>query len=141
MKKTFSIIVFCLSLFSCTDEPNSKEYKVTVFNNSSETLIIETYKNNVLLSNSILNTGEKGVNCTYNFESFIGYQLNTCQIDSIVFKFAGNKGYLSSINNPTIYDFPDDNNPFGKSSKFIINNNVYEFTINQEDFINAFDLP
>lgn len=141
MKAILTILIICLSLFSCTDEPDSRKYRVSILNNTSESLNIETYNNGTLISTLILNNGDKGIECTYNFESFIGYQLNTCQIDSIVFKFSGNKGYISSIDNPSIYDFPNDSNPFGNSPKFIINNGVYEFTINQEDFTNAFDLP
>ena len=86
MKAILTILIICFSLFSCTDEPDSKKYRVSILNNTTESLNIETYNNGTLISTLILNDGDKGIQCTYNFESFIGYQLNTCQIDSIVFK-------------------------------------------------------
>ena len=86
MKSILTILIICFSLFSCTDEPDSKKYRVSILNNTTESLNIETYNNGTLISTLILNDGDKGIQCTYNFESFIGYQLNTCQIDSIVFK-------------------------------------------------------
>jgi hypothetical protein len=143
MKAILSIItVFVyLLLVSCTDrgERDYVNFNVSIKNNSSESLVIKGYApNNDLIINTNVESNSVGAECNYSFEYFSGYN---CGIDSIVIKFSNGKGYISSLHNPSIYDFPNDNNPFGNSPKFIIDNGVYEFTINQEDFINAFDLP
>ncbi|MDN6317942.1 MAG: hypothetical protein L0J59_10780 [Lactococcus lactis] len=139
MKKI--LILIGILLFSCTDEPDINNYNLEIQNNSNENLNIEAYFEGNLISNINLSANNSGLECTYSDESFIGYKLTQCQIDSIIFKFENNKGYISAINNPSALDFPNDTNPFGFSSKFVLNNNVYQFIINQDDFDNANDLP
>ena len=128
-------------ILSCTDEPTLNNYNVAIKNSSLQTINILAYSSDNLISNIILNDNETGLNCSYTDESFKGYKLIECEIDSIVFRFDNGKGYISDINNPSPFDFLNNNNLFGNSIKFIETNNTYEFLITQEDYENAYDLP
>lgn len=135
-------LVVTLLTLSCTDEPTLNTYNVSIKNNSSQTVNVFTYLNNNLISNVSLGTSKSGLNCTYTDENFRGYKFTECQIDSIVFRFDNNQeGYISDINNPSTFDFPNSNNPFGYSTKFVGTDTTYEFIITQEDFENAYELP
>lgn len=143
MKAILTIITTCtLLLFaSCTDrgERDEVNFNVRINNTSSESLVIEGYApNNNLIINSNVASNSFGAECSYRAETFSGY---ICGVDSIIIKFSNGKGYISNLHYPSIYDFPNDNSLFGNGPKFIFNNGVYEFTINQEDFTNAYDLP
>jgi hypothetical protein len=138
--KLIYLVIILLTL-SCTDEPTLNNYSVSIKNNSSQAINIFTYSNNDLISNIRLDTSESGLNCTYTDEFFQGYKYTVCQIDSIVFRFDNQKGYISDINSPSSFDFPNSENPFGSSSKFVETNDTYEFIISQEDYDNALELP
>ena len=135
------LLIFFFFAYGCTDEPDLYNYEVSVLNNSTENLTIETYLEGVIDSNVNIENGVSGLKCSYSDDKFRGFKFTECLMDSIVFRFDNGKGYISSINYPSIYNFPNDENPFGVSSKYSKTKNVYEFVITQEDFENAYDLP
>jgi len=88
----------------------------------------------------VLQPNTEGLNCSYSNEFFIGYSRVDCSIDKIEFRFLNDTGYISTINEVSNLDFPNESNPFGGSVKFQQTNNDYTFIITQEDFDNAFEL-
>ncbi|WP_196888830.1 hypothetical protein [Aureivirga sp. CE67] len=140
MKKILLLFIGFLFI-QCTDDPETYFYNVSILNNSNKNLNIKSYHKGNLISNIDLNTSQSGLECSYSAESFIGYKLTQCQIDSIIFKFENGKGYISSINYLSDLNFSNDTNPFGFSSKFVLDNNIYQFIITSEDFENAYNLP
>lgn len=130
-----------LLFFGCTEEPKNKFFKVIITNETNQELRIEAFYQNQLKEIVVLSAFENGLPCSYRFEDFLGYKLTECEIDSIVFRFSNGKGYISSINNATNYEFPNEDSPFGNSSKFRKILDVYQFEITQSDYGNAFVLP
>jgi hypothetical protein len=112
-----------------------------IANLTDQELHIQTFYQNQLKQSLMLTPFENGLPCSYRFEDFLGYKLTECEIDSIVFRFSNGKGYISSINNATNYEFPNEDSPFGNSSKFRKILDVYQFEITQSDYENAFVLP
>jgi hypothetical protein len=142
MKRLIFLFFITSIILSCTTEPKESEFSLFIKNNSEQSINVKSYLNGTFISESDLFSGNRSFNCIYNSEFFLGYKLTSCSIDSLVLKFSNNKGYISSINYISTYDFPDDMSPFGASSKFIdLGNNVYEFEITQEDYENSFELP
>lgn len=136
------ILILLILFFSCTTEPTESEYSVKIKNTSEQIIVVKSFFNGNLLNETNLISGEKGLSCIYSSEFFLGYKLSSCKIDSLVFKFSNNKGYISSINYISEHDFPNNYRPFLSNPKFIeVNNNTFEFIINQEDYENAHELP
>jgi hypothetical protein len=137
-----NLIILFLMLSGCTNEPDINKYEVFIRNNSMKTVYITTFFNHETIQSIKLEDGEIGIPCLYNNESFTGYQLTTCLIDSIVFRFnMTNKGYISSINNPSSFDFMNSENIFGPSAKFLLIDGRLEYVLTEADFNNAMDLP
>ncbi len=118
MKKNILLITIILVfLNSCTDEPELNTYTVSILNRSNENITLKAYKETELLEELILPTNESGLKCKYSKETFLGYSLTDCAIDSLVFEFDNGKGYISSINYVSNFNFSDNENIFGNSSK------------------------
>lgn len=142
MKRLFLILVLGLFLIGCTDEPGGITAIVEVKNETSSVVQIKSFKEGVLVDEISLNQNEKGLKCNYKDETFYGYALRWCEIDSIVFRFVNNnKGYISSVNHISEYDFPNDNTPFGNSEKYDKADNYYTYILDNYDYENAFQLP
>ena len=77
--------------------------------------------------------------CEGNYSSFLG--LGLCVIDSISVIFPNEKGYECTLGNPPPNDhcFEGRNPIFGEGFEHL-GSNRYQFTITQEDFLNAKDL-
>lgn len=128
---------------NCTDrhEEELKNFTVSISNISNETILIKGYdKNNLLSFEYLINSMNKDGEINYSSVNFSGY-IN--KADSISIKFQNNKGYICDLrqsNNNLCFTYK--NLLVGNTSYFNeINNNHFEFEINQTDFENALDLP
>lgn len=129
-----------LAIIGCTDEPNTSTRNVSVENQTVEIITITTFLDEEPIETIVLQPNTKGLNCSYSSEFFIGYSRVDCSIDKIEFRFLNDTGYISTINEVSNLDFPNESSPFGDSVKFHQTNNDYTFIITQEDFDNAFEL-
>lgn len=143
MKTYIYFIIVFIIFVSCTDrgERDEVNFNVNINNTSSESLIIEGYapNNDLVINNIIITSNSVGAGCNYTAEVFSGY---ICGADSLVFKFSNGKGYICDLRQSgNNLCFPN-KTPFGDEQSFVnLGNRNYQFTINQEDFTNAFDLP
>ena len=144
MKKSiFTLILLILMNMSCTDtnEPVRHEINVKIRNLSSSDLLMECYTNNnlVIVENVVSENSTESV-CFYRDIDFAGL---VC-FDSIVLKFTNNKGY---VNVKSYYsdglNFSNNRYLFGtlESGYTNLGNHTYQFTITEEDYLNAHDLP
>ena len=131
-------------LVSCTTEEELSEFSLTTLNSSNESLTIEIYDIGGLFQSVALEPNSMS-ECNYSSRIFRGFsQCNNSErgIDSVIIRFQNGKGYCckSSLDNV-----------FCLAAKELFVNNPetfeqlgereYRFTITQEDFDNAFDLP
>lgn len=143
--------IFCCSLLSivfiisCTQKDKYKDYNLFIRNNSSQDLRVISYKDNIEIDNILIGIGERGLECNLVDVRRISYSL--CDnLDSIKFVFPNDKGYSCSISDESLC-FGDGSPesgmaPWYLNDKFInISGDTYEFTITQEDYNNALDLP
>lgn len=102
---------------------------------------IRCFSQGELQDQKSLSQGETKNICTYTSESFIG--LAGCQKDSVVVEFNNSKGYIDIRlgNNLNEYRFLGNKSIFIQGNGFQNVSNDYVFSINQEDFENAFELP
>ncbi|SFU71002.1 hypothetical protein SAMN05216480_11535 [Pustulibacterium marinum] len=127
-------------LSSCSQKGKYEYYRLFIKNNSSEVLEVITYENSTDINTTSLQAGEKGQECLYEDIGFAGYGI--CGIDSIQFVFPNGKGYITSIGGDESLGFGNENWPWTTSEKFInTEGHTYEFTITQEDYENAHELP
>ena len=134
---TYIFVTFLI--FSCTDEPDQREYKIVLTNNTATTVSLEIFDSrDILVSEYKISANENRESCSYFSESFLGF---ACLSDSIIFKFLDNKEYACALReNGSQFCFSN-KNPFNSTDFNELDNNTYEFVITQEDFENAFDLP
>jgi len=135
-------ILFSLFLFfSCSQEDKYNDYRLFIRNNTNQVLQIETFKDNISINMATLQSNGAGLECNLFDVRLISYDL--CDnIDSIKFVFPNGKGYLCSIGDDESLCFGNEITPWSLNEKFInTSSNIYEFTINQEDYENANDLP
>jgi hypothetical protein len=134
-------ILILLSYISCTNEPKLNTFTVSISNSSIETVNIETFFHGSFV-NRISLVSESSVDlCTYQDENFRGLFFSKCNIDSLIIRFTGNKGFISTKVGNGDFNFSDGRNPLLPNGGFEISANQYTFTIKQEDYQNAFDLP
>jgi len=134
--------IFVFSLFvSCTQKDKYNDYTLFISNNTNQVLEVETFINNVAVNFVSIQSGEKGLECNLFDVRSISYDL--CDnLDSIKFTFPNGKGYLCNIGGGESLCFGNEITPWSLNEKFInTTGNIYEFTINQEDYDNAYDLP
>lgn len=137
------IFLLCILICSCTDtnERPLKNFKTQIKNGSTASLTVKGYNSiNQETINELLEPNEIGVDCEGLLEVFIGM---TCEADSIVFRFSNDKGYICSLRQSN-HDFCFGyKHPFVGNETFytFLGDNTYEFTITQQDFENAFELP
>lgn len=146
--KTLITILTVLTFISCTDR-NERPFQTRASrfkNTANQDLEIKGYNSqNVLVFEDLLANNQISEECIAHSELFLGI---ACKIDSIVFKFSNNKGYICAarITNTTPeLCFPNNKSPLGHdpfNPSFInLGNNIYEFEVTQDDFDNAFVLP
>lgn len=140
------LIKICNILFllitSCTQKDKFENYKLYVRNNTSQEINIITFKNNNETNNITISTNERGLACFYEENVFSGYNYSICNIDSLKIVFPNNKGYLCDASITNSFCFGNDITPWSYNEKFInTTGDTYEFTITEEDFENALDLP
>lgn len=144
MKHLFFYIAALMVLFSCTDRGEGddlKVFNVNIFNSSNTNFIIRGYNTQDDLEFEYnINTLEDAGNVTYLSNFFDGYRNDA---DSIVVVFPNSKGYICDLRQSgNSLCFPNKNLLIGLPSFFNdLGNNNYQFTITQDDFDNAFDLP
>jgi hypothetical protein len=132
----FSLFLF----FSCSQEDKFENYKLFIRNNTNQVIELVTFENGTEIDSVLIEIGERGLECSFEEISFAGY--GRCSIDSIKFIFPNGKGYLCSIGDDESLCFGNENAPWYFNDKFVdTSSNIYEFTINQEDYENANDLP
>jgi hypothetical protein len=148
-------IFFLLSIFfggcavllstSCV-EPEGFTFDAIVENNSSENIKVIVYRSTItgfspIDSVNIISNTEASV-CSY-YESF--YAGFGCEIGAFKYVFDNGKGYFcergANRNNVSEICFFNDKNPFSSSQRLPNNGNGVLFTITQEDFENARELP
>lgn len=140
MKKFIYIFILALSFYSCTDTNERLDNFSTVFRNASlQTLTIKGFDNqNNLVFENIVNSLENGQQCDYDAEVFLGF---SCQADSLIFKFENGKGFICVFlieNNDFCFL---NKNPYDSNDYESLGNNNFQFSITQQDFENAFELP
>ncbi len=132
-----------LILISCTDK-NERElmnFDVQFRNSSSNALNIKGFDsdNNMIFQDEVLNS-ESSTQCQSVTEVFNGFG---CSLDSLVFSFDNDKGYICSKRASDTSNLCfSSKTPFGDDPSFVsLGNSTFEFVITQEDFDNALDLP
>jgi hypothetical protein len=142
MKKLLIISSIILASASCSGpEPDLIEYKVSIFNQTTQSLIIEGYTVfNELKFEIEIPSGERGGMINYPADTFLGYRNKS---DSIVTKFSNGKGYICADRELANSRCFNGRSPLSTSEIdfIILGNNSFEFVITQEDFDNAFELP
>lgn len=135
------ILLLYFILFSCTQEDKYKDYTLFIRNSSNQELNVKAFKNNIEVNSIFISSNERDLECTLIEVRRISYSL--CDnLDSIEFIFPNGKGYLCSIGDDESLCFGNEITPWSLNEKFInTSNNIYEFTITQEDYENANDLP
>ncbi len=135
--------ILSASLFSCIDGEDGKYKKsnLLIKNESLHDIFITTYSNEQLNDSIVLGNNQSALNCNYMGTGALGYQY--CEIDSIKFTFNNNKGYICVFGRgDNSFCFPSGETPFESNPKFVKKGNrVFEFTITQEDYENAQELP
>ena len=138
MKKIFLILIIT-SFTACIPSENEEilyQYNVIIKNISNQNLNLIGYnENNEEMFQNLLVPFASYEDCNYRSSKFIGL---VC-VDKLVFEFENSKGYICKRKIDTSLCFPD-KNPFKGSYFNKINNNTYEFIVNQEDFVNALDI-
>ncbi len=134
------LLILTISFCSCTDTNEQLGNYSTVFRNASlQTLTIKGFDNqNNLVFENIVNSLENGQQCNYDAEVFLGF---SCQADSLIFKFDNDKGFICVFlleNNNFCFL---NKNPYDSTDYESLGNNNFQFTITQQDFENAFELP
>ncbi len=132
--------MLALSVYSCTDTNERLDNYTTVFRNASmQTLTVTGFDNqNNLVFENIINSSDVGQQCNYDAEVFFGF---SCQADSLIFKFENSKGYICVFlrdNNDFCFL---NKNPYDSTAYESLGNNKYQFTITQQDFEDAYELP
>jgi hypothetical protein len=132
-----------LSSTSCVEEELFR-YEAIVQNNSSQNVKIYTYP---LVefppSDSVIITPNSEISiCDYYLGFYAGF---ACEIEAFKYVFDNGKGYFcergANTNNVSEICFFNDKNPFSSSQRLPNNGNGVLFTITQEDFENARELP
>ena len=143
MKKLFIILLGICLLEACiteTEEPQS--FSVSYRNEASAVCTIRGFNGrNTPFFEYTLHQYEESSQCEYISEAFIG---DYC-LDSITIIFPNCKGYACDVRNNGVmreFCFSDGRNPLvGIPEDFSrLENNHYQFTITQENFLNAKDL-
>ncbi|KAB7529207.1 hypothetical protein F8C76_15355 [Flagellimonas olearia] len=134
-------LMLIVMLNACTDEPDLIQFSVSIKNSTDKTFEIRCFSQGKLQVQKSLSQGEAKNICTYTSEFFIG--LAGCQKDSVVVEFNNSKGYIDIRlgNNLNEYRFLDNKSIFIQGNGFQNVGNEYEFSITQQDFENAFELP
>lgn len=136
------LVVSFITYNSCTtDEEQLFNFKAIIKNESNEDITIEAYSLDNLVFENELDQNQTSDSCEYISSSFFGY---ICPLDSMVFRFNNQKGYISLVpippSNVSPYEFPN-KSPFGVTGGYTNKgNNTYEFIITEEDYNNAFDI-
>lgn len=142
--KIINLIYILLSLvliISCTQKDKYNDYKLFIKNNTNQVLKVEMFESNISVNLDTIQSGENGLEC--NLVDVISISYSLCyNFDSIKFIFPNNKGYLCKFNGDETLCFGNEITPWSLNDKFInTTGNTYEFTITQEDYENANDLP
>lgn len=134
-------LTLLVMLNACTDEPDLIQFSVSIKNSTDKIFEIRCFSQGKLQVQKSLSQGETKNICTYTSESFIG--LAGCQKDSVVVEFNNSKGYIDIRlgNNLNEYRFLDNKSIFIQGNGFQNVSNDYIFSITQQDFENAFELP
>ena len=134
MRKIFLILII-ISFTACIPSENEEiiyQYNVIIRNISNLNLIAYN-ENNEEMFQSLLAPFTSYEGCNYRSIKFIGF------VYKLIFEFENSRGYICKRKIDTSLCFSD-KNPFKESSFNNINNNTYEFIVNQEDFVNALDI-
>ena len=140
MKTITVTIFFCLFIFSCTSEPKENNYQTIIKNSTTSDILLEGYdSNDNLILNYLIPIDNSYSDCIALTEDYLGL---SCQLDSLKITFNNDKGYICTVFGGQDFNFLNKNIFYFEEDSFTkINNSTYQFTINQEDFNNAFDLP
>lgn len=136
----YLLIFISLFIFGCNDESELTEFTSKFRNETSSELNIKGYNvpRDLVFDETVLSS-QSTSDCVTFSESFLGI---SCSMDSIVFIFNNNKGYISTTFGNNFYSFSNKSPHDGSELSFSnLDNNTYEFIITEEDFENAFELP
>nr|WP_297919026.1 hypothetical protein [uncultured Allomuricauda sp.] len=138
-----------LNLTSCTDEPDLPEYTVVFVNTSGKSFTISMFYNDFgtprIYDEFSLSESEE-YKCSYKSESFLGIRgclnNNSRGVDSLRIVFDNGRGYICvdealSIQNFCARDFYTSHTDTFEE----IGENIFQVSISQKDFENAFELP
>ncbi|MGB5942568.1 MAG: hypothetical protein WBG71_06770 [Leeuwenhoekiella sp.] len=133
------LFVVAFGLISCTVEPELEEYTSVILNRSQNNLEILGFDSRgSLVFEDVLQVNQSSKKCSSQSETFLGIGYG---IDSIVIKFSNEFGYSCSFQSEQTQLCIPSKSPFVRASFEEIEKNTFQFTINQEDFENAFELP
>lgn len=141
MKYLLLIISFAL-LQACITETESEEtFRVIYKNEASVACRIVGFEGNTIKAfDRELTTGETYTNCDYRAGMFVG---DLC-LDSIAFIFPNGKGYACDVRVNNIareFCFSNTRSPLvGEEGFRDLGDNTLQFTITEDDYLNAKDL-
>lgn len=137
--KLYILIALYVVLLGCETEDTRYAYKTVIRNESQVSVEIEEYSNEDLISNFIILPYSSSQTLIYISTSFKGYFRNS---DSVVFKFANQKGYSCTINRISGDLCFNSKNPldFKEPSYFKVSDFSFDYIITQEDAENALEL-
>ncbi|AGC77330.1 hypothetical protein DDD_2203 [Nonlabens dokdonensis DSW-6] len=151
----FILVIALILISGCTVEEDFSSFNLEIKNETGQNITLEFYETSIINnSNSAILAYTEELNasgsylCNYRFSSFVG--LKACRnradvdiINRIIIRFENNKGYLCDSLGDSMTCFDGDRAFFlGTSLGWAsLNDNNYTFTITQQDFDNAFDLP
>lgn len=141
MRIIFTLFIINFILLSCTGEPDTFEYTVSLKNSTSVDLSIHAYFNSNLVFKNQLSTGQNSQTCNYVGEHFWGFFSSECGVDSLVLTFDNGYGYICNERNDGAFNFSNARNPLLPNGGFENEGTNYEFIITQEDYENAHKLP
>ncbi|PZX40859.1 hypothetical protein LX97_01632 [Nonlabens dokdonensis] len=150
-KISILFVLFSMFLFiGCSKEDDQREYNLIFSNESNVPVTLEFYGVNASISvllDSFVVASNSSFNCDYVAEGFMSL-LGCPEIDGIergnkiIIKFEDNLGYDCIVIGDNTKCFSGDRNLFaGSTIAWQQDGNNYTFTITQQDFDNAFDLP
>ena len=145
MKRYVILFFIAIIVLSCLDGDELRDYEAIITNDSGATFTVYFYSDESLIKEEVLNDSES-TSCTYTSEFFENF--NICnenkRIDLIRLVFDNGRGYVCdflSTEPDQELCFGESKSIFKKSSFNYLENNRYQFTITEEDFSNAHDLP
>jgi hypothetical protein len=148
MKNIFFLLLTVLGAYVLTSSTSCVEeelfrYEAIVQNNSSQSVTVYIYSLfDFPPSDSVIITPNSEISiCDYYLGFYAGF---ACEIEAFKYVFDNGKGYFcergANTNNVSEICFFNDKNPFA-SNRLPNNGSGVLFTITQEDFENARELP